>query len=52
MTHLRRVPLNAPLERGRVYHLVIAHHDWCAFYEGGECNCDPVITRHIEPKRS
>lgn len=52
VAHLPRVPLNEPLERGRVYHMVVAHDDWCAFYGGGECNCNPEITQHIEPKRS
>jgi len=50
--HLPQIPLDAPLERGRVYHTVMQHDDWCAFYDGKECNCNPIITRHIEPKRS
>jgi Fe-S-cluster containining protein len=49
---LPRVPLDAPLERGRVYHLVVQHDSWCAFYDGQECNCDPIITKHEEPIRS
>jgi hypothetical protein len=50
--HLPRIPLNAPLERGRVYHIAIHHDAWCAFYKGEACNCKPFITRHIEPRRS
>lgn len=50
--HLPSVPLEAPLERGRVYHMVVFHDDWCAFYGGGGCNCDPIITKHVEPRRS
>jgi hypothetical protein len=49
--HLPQVPLDAPLERGRVHHLVCFHDDWCAFYEGKDCNCNPIITRHAEPER-
>jgi len=30
--HLPRVPLDAPLERGRVYHTVVHHDEWCAIY--------------------
>ena len=50
--HLPQIPLDAPHERGRVYHLVFNHDGWCAFYDGGACNCNPHITRHVEPKRS
>jgi hypothetical protein len=50
--HLPRVPLDAPLERGRVYHVVMAHDAWCAIYSGKECNCSPIISRHAEPRRS
>ena len=47
--HLPRVPLDAPLERGRLYHRVVQHDEWCVFFGGKECNCSPIITRHIEP---
>jgi hypothetical protein len=50
--HLPQVPLNAPLERGRVYHMVYQHDDCCARYAGVDCNCNPVVTRYIEPTRS
>ena len=50
--HLPRVPLDAPLERGRVYHLVVHHDHWCAFYSGRACNCNPIVSRHAEPVRS
>ena len=54
---LPQVPTDAPLETGRVYHTVFQHDDWCAIYDkpnGGvlDCNCNPIITRHLEPKRS
>jgi hypothetical protein len=52
ITHLPTVPPGAPLERGRVYHMVMHHDDWCSIYSGGGCNCDPIITRHVDPKRS
>jgi hypothetical protein len=50
--HLPRVPVDAPFERGRVYHTVMAHDDDCRIYSGEVCSCDPIITRYIEPKRS
>jgi len=50
--HLPRIPTDAPYERGRLYHTVFFHDDWCAIYSGGACNCNPDIVRHIQPKRS
>jgi hypothetical protein len=53
--HLPRVPVGASLERGRVYHLVLHHDDRCKFYETenvADCNCDVVVSQHIEPRRS
>lgn len=52
--HLPQVPLDAPLERGRVYHTVTMHDSWCRFYDRGrveDCNCNPTFSRHIEPVR-
>jgi hypothetical protein len=53
--HLPRIPLDAPYERGRVYHFVTHHDEWCEFYDHGrvaDCNCSPRFSRHIEPVRS
>jgi hypothetical protein len=53
--HMPQVPIDAPLERSRVYHTVIQHDAWCRFYETeniADCNCNPIVTRHIEPERS
>jgi hypothetical protein len=50
--HLPQVPLYTPLERGGLFHIVVQHDGWCAFYDGDECNCDPIVTRHVEPRRS
>jgi hypothetical protein len=50
--HLPPVAQDAPYESGRIYHTVMMHDDWCAIYSGKGCNCNPIITRHIEPKRS
>jgi hypothetical protein len=51
--HLPKVSLDTPIERGKVYHLVFHHDDWCTIYDGGgACNCDVIVTRHVEPKRS
>lgn len=48
--HLPQVPVDAPLERGRVYHAVMHHDAWCGIYKGKACNCNPIITRHVEPE--
>ena len=48
--HLPEVPLDAPLEPGRVYHAVIAHDDNCRFYATerlADCNCDPLVKRFV-----
>jgi hypothetical protein len=53
--HLPEVPLDASLLRGRIGHRVFHHDDWCRFYETenpADCNCDVVVTRHVEPVRS
>jgi hypothetical protein len=52
--YLPLVPLDAPLEPGRVYHLALFHDEWCKFYETeniADCNCNPAMQRHIEPVR-
>jgi hypothetical protein len=48
---LERVPLGK-LERGRVYHTVYRHDDWCGYFKGDECNCSPTIERFVEPKNA
>jgi hypothetical protein len=50
--HLPRAPLDAPEEPGRFYHICILHDFWCARFDGGPCNCSPIITRHVEPLRT
>jgi hypothetical protein len=53
--HMPQVSIDVPLERGRVYHTVIQHDDWCRFYETenlADCNCNPILSRHVEPERS
>jgi hypothetical protein len=45
------VPLDAPLERRRVYHVAVQHDRWCTFYSGGLSNCAPIINRFVEPVR-
>ena len=34
----RRWPLG-----NRDCHIMISHHEWCAFFKGRACNCDPNI---------
>jgi hypothetical protein len=53
--HLPKVDVSAPLERGQIYHVCFHHDPQCSFYERErieDCNCDPTITRHVEPLRS
>jgi hypothetical protein len=41
------------LLRGRVIHTVFRHDSWCNTLNGGsglDCNCDPEITHHLQPK--
>jgi hypothetical protein len=53
--HPPSVPIDAPPEPGRVYYVTFHHDAWCCFYETNDmadCNCDVVITQHVEPVRS
>jgi hypothetical protein len=46
VAHLPEVPLGSPYERGRLYHSVYFHDDWCAIYDSGnsfDCNFKPTI---------
>ncbi|WP_242391992.1 hypothetical protein [Anaeromyxobacter oryzisoli] len=36
------------LQRGRVYHITIAHDDDCPQLRGGICECDPHIREIID----
>lgn len=43
-----------PLPAG-LYINDIYHDDWCRIYQGGYCNCDPIIelpARWLPPKRN
>ena len=54
--HLPQVPLDAPLEPGRVYHVCFHHDPDCGFYlhqRLEDCTCSKlVVTRHVEPRRA
>jgi hypothetical protein len=52
LRHLPKVPLDQPLERGRVHHLMYFHDDRCGIWERGECTCNPTVERRVEPVRS
>ena len=28
---------------GEVLHVTISHDDWCSFFQGGLCDCDPEV---------
>jgi hypothetical protein len=34
------------IQPGKTTVVRVAHDDWCAIYNGGECNCDPDISYH------
>jgi hypothetical protein len=50
--YIRHLPVPDEIEKGRLYHMVCFHDDWCAIYSDKECNCDPIIKLHVEPERS
>jgi hypothetical protein len=40
--HMPEIPVDAPLEPGKIYHSVIQHDAWCRFYQTenfADCNC-------------
>lgn len=49
---LPEVPLDDPMEPGKVSHLIFYHDDWCRIYRGQNCNCEPEIRRFAEPDRN
>lgn len=40
--YLRKL-LTLDLERGAGYEVRVLHDDWCAFFAGGACDCDPEL---------
>jgi hypothetical protein len=57
VSQLPEMPLNAPFERGRMYHVAVFHDDWCSIYSKdagtmADCNCNPIVRRYAEPRRS
>lgn len=40
---LRKHLQENPPERGAVEHVEIRHDDWCRIFEGGTCDCEPVV---------
>jgi hypothetical protein len=55
--HLPEIPLDAPYEPGQVSHCVYFHDDRCSIYDKddgclADCNCNPIVRRHVEPRRS
>lgn len=40
LEHLSQV---GELEPGRVHHVEVRHDDDCPFWDGHDCDCDPVI---------
>jgi hypothetical protein len=57
VSHLPELPPNAALEPVRVYHIGCFHDSWCSIYSKdngtlADCNCNPVVKRYVEPRRS
>jgi len=53
--HLPEIAVDAPYERGRVYHTVFFHDDHCPFYASNDladCTCNVIVRRYVEPGRS
>jgi hypothetical protein len=53
--HLPEIPVDAPYERGRVYHTVFFHDHDCPFYASNnlaDCACNVIVRRFVEPRRS
>jgi hypothetical protein len=40
------VSLDAPKLEPCVYHMIIRHEDWCHYWDGDACDCDPLVTLH------
>ena len=36
-------------EPGKVSHFMVAHDDWCDFFSGKSCNCNPEIMPWTSP---
>jgi hypothetical protein len=54
---LKRTILNWPMvppgefPPGRVSHMLVQHDSWCRMLNGGtDCNCNPIVSRHLQPK--
>ena len=44
--------LDAARLKGRVVHAVYQHDNWCRTLNGGkasDCNCDPIVSYHLQP---
>jgi hypothetical protein len=53
--HLPQIALDAPAESGRTYHLAVLHKKRCGYFRHhnlDDCDCRPVLRRHVEPIRS
>jgi hypothetical protein len=58
LNHCRRFPrvdVDAPELPGRKYNFCYHHREGCAAFRGvqfvneQDCDCDPVVTKHLEP---
>jgi hypothetical protein len=35
--------LNGGIRRGEVNVVEVLHDDWCSIFNGGACDCDPIV---------
>jgi hypothetical protein len=40
---LQELAARVEVKRGTVQHVTILHDSWCAIYDGGACNCKPIV---------
>lgn len=31
------------IEKGTIHHIEVHHDEWCAHFDGGECDCEPFV---------
>jgi hypothetical protein len=41
------LPLDMPLQRGRIHHTVYQHDDRCAYFNGDDCNCNVTVSLRV-----
>lgn len=42
--------LGQNLRRGTTHHVTVAHDDWCGYFQGTQCNCNPEVVLVPSPE--